>query len=429
MQRRISVILVIFIGFVFLLNAPLTVKADDEGKEEEFLPNEVVIKLTSPMHLRLVAKRYNLSPQPIDRFGSRPIYRMRILDGAPPPQKAEQMLTDSRRRVQFAEPNFVITSPENRRESWSIGEPGGGGAGNWYRNQIGLPEAHQITRGAGITVAVLDTGVDPSHPALAGKLIAGFDFVDFDNDPSEEGEHLINPGFGHGTHVAGLIAAVAPDAKIVPVRVLDENGIGNIWVLAEALEYVVNLDPDGNPATDDKVRVINMSLSTFRETDLIAELLENISCDGDDDDEDEPEDCLTIDRDGIVIIAAAGNSGAQIKEYPAAEAEEIDGVLAVGASTQTDARAPFSNFGEWIKVSAPGVDLISTVPFGIYGVWSGSSMSAPLAAGQAALIRAHYRDKDLTADEVVDRIIETSSNAPGEIGKRINLPASLTGEP
>lgn len=90
---------------------------------------------------------------------------------------------------------------------------------------------------AGVTVAVLDTGVDPNHPAFAGRLALGFDFVDFDADPREEGVAGVHAGYGHGTHVTGLIALVAPDAKIMPVRVLDQDGVGNIWVLAEGLLY------------------------------------------------------------------------------------------------------------------------------------------------------------------------------------------------
>ncbi len=400
------------------------------GDEDlEFVPNEIVIKLSSPMHLRLVAKRYNLSPDPIDRFGKRPIYRMRILDNMAPPDKAAQLLGDNRRRVLFAEPNYVLYAPESRRlrESWSIGEPGGGGPGNWYRENVGLPSAHTINRGQGITIAVLDTGVDQQHPALAGRLVSGFDFVDFDNDPSEEGQHMINPGFGHGTHVAGLIAAAAPDAKIVPVRVLDENGVGNIWVLAEALEWVAALDPDGDPTTDDKVGVINLSLSTYRETELLEEVLDAITCSGDDDDENA--DCLALDRQGIVVVAAAGNSGTLIREYPAAESDGNSGLIAVGAHDPKNVLAAFSTYGGWVDITAPGVSLISTVPPNQYGVWSGTSMAAPLVAAQAAMIRSHYLDKVMTAEDVVERIVDTSDSAPGVIGRRINIPASLTGIP
>ena len=149
---------------------------------------------------------------------------------------------------------------------------------NGRRKRSNWPTLSEINRGIGadgqpVKIAVLDTGVDFSHPALAGHLLPGFDFVDFDNDPSEVGNQTTGP-FGHGTHVAGLIALVAPDAKIIPVRVLDQKGIGNTWVLAEALAYAA--DPDGNPATHDGADVINLSLSTLRRTRLLRDVLEKV---------------------------------------------------------------------------------------------------------------------------------------------------------
>src|SRR5215813_13718888 len=142
---------------------------------------------------------------------------------------------------------------------------------------IRLARAHQVNRGTGpngpIKVAILDTGIDTNHPALQGHLLPGRDFVDDDNDPTEVGSPQVGP-YGHGTHVAGLIALVAPEAKIIPVRVLDPRGLGNIWVLAEALTYAV--DPDGNPNTHDGADVINLSLSTLRHTHLLSSVLAKV---------------------------------------------------------------------------------------------------------------------------------------------------------
>ena len=163
----------------------------------------------------------------------------------------------------------------------------------------------------------------------------GWDFVDDDADPSEVGDQQTGP-YGHGTHVAGLIALVAPEAKIIPIRVLDKCGVGNIWVLAEALAFAI--DPDGNPATADGADVINLSLSTLRETKLIGNLLAK-ACGGTSDGEDFP----VSTNPHLVVVAAAGNGGDDTKQYPAAE--NVDGLIAVAASTKNDTSGVFFQQG------------------------------------------------------------------------------------
>src|SRR5947199_130270 len=160
--------------------------------------------------------------------------------------------------------------------SWTGGGDAGGYVAQWAPQMIRLGAAHNVTRGAGVKVAILDTGFDVTHPALAGHMLPGYDFVDNDNDPSEVGDVQHGP-YGHGTHVAGLVALTAPAAKIIPIRVLAPDGVGNIWVLAEALAYAI--DPDGNPNTDDGAHVINMSLSTPRRTNLLSSILKRASND------------------------------------------------------------------------------------------------------------------------------------------------------
>ncbi len=255
------------------------------------------------------------------------------------------------------------------------------------------------------------------------------------------GTRSTHPLYGHGTHVTGLVATVAPEAKIVPVRVLDQNGAGNVWVLAEALNYAATLDPDGDPATDDKVRVINMSIATRRQTALLNDIIDDITCGFSDDDDDDEEDggrayiitqraeCLTEGRGGIVIVAAAGNNGSTVAEYPAAESQNIGGVLAVAASNRQDRRAAFSNWGSWVEMAAPGDGLISPVPGGGYGVWGGTSMASPIADGQAALIRSYYRQRQLTATQVVNHIISSSVMVGGQVPFRIDAAAALASVP
>ena len=348
------------------------------------VPEEVVVKLLNANDLPAVAQDYNLDPLPLDQIGSYAVYRLRILDGVTAELKAAALLADAPGRVIYAEENQLGEDCEEQaRVIWSSGGDAGVYGTQWAQNMIRLPEAHTVSRGAGITVAVLDTGVDFTHPMLAGRLVNGYDFVDNDNDPSEVGVYGVNHSYGHGTHVAGLVALAAPDARIMPLRVLDADGVGDVWRLAKALVYA--LDPDGNPATDDGATVINLSLSMVKRSSLLRDVLRAATCPRNDAPSNELP-CILSGGRGAVVVIAAGNNGNSTAQYPAGDS--IAGSLAVGASTQADQVAAFSNYGSWVAVAAPGENILSTVPGGGYGTWSGTSMAAPLVAGEAALIRA-----------------------------------------
>jgi hypothetical protein len=385
---------------------------------EAYAPDEVVVKLLNANDLAAVALANGLDPTPRGQFGTRPIFRLRILDGSDPLVKAGQ-LQPGDTRVQYAEPNYITQSPEARRgrTSWVVGGDAGEYAAQYAPATIRLNEAHARSRGAQTTVAVLDTGVDLAHPALANRLVQGFDFVDFDADPREEGARASDPSYGHGTHVAGLVALTAPDAYIMPVRVLDREGAGNIWVLAEGLLFAAERGPDGQPRSGDEAQVINMSLGTLRKTQLLADLLREVTCAADDDDNDGR--CAA--SGGVVVVVAAGNGGDTTRQYPAAE--EVAGVLALGASTSRDQLAAFSTYGPWVPLAAPGDAITSTVPGGGYGVWSGSSMAAPFAAGVAALVRS--AEPRLKAEDVAKRLVGSGREICGPIGARLDAAAAL----
>jgi subtilisin family serine protease len=394
-----------------------TVAVRAEGSNG-YLPHEVILKLVQSTDLASVASAYALDANPLDQFGSRPIFRMQIVDGASPPERAAELGADP--RVIYAEPNFIGSAPEGlQRVSWPKGDEVTDYIEQWAAGKIRLPEAHTVTRGAGTIVAVLDTGVDLTHPALAGRLVSGYDFVDMDANPSEVGASEDNPTYGHGTHVSGLVALVAPEARIMPVRVLDPDGLGNIWVLAEALAYAIN--PDGNINTADGADVINLSLGTTHRTDLLDEIVAAVTCE-EDDDPGEDDDCLVgPNQHGAVVVAAAGNSSSSTPEYPAAEG--VVGSLAVGASTPADTLASFSNYGSWVHMAAPGEGILSSVPGGEYAAWSGTSMATPLAAGEAALIRA--ANPDFSAAAVVGQMISQSEAIGGPVPLRIDAAAAL----
>jgi len=237
--------------------------------------------------------------------------------------------------------------------------------------------------------------VPTHHPALVGHLTQGVDFVDGDLDPSEQGVYGQDLAFGHGTHVAGLIALSAPEAKIMPLRILRPDGSGQSWLLAQAIRYAVTQN----------VQVINISYSVHQRSFLIDDLLGLVSS----------------ALPGAVVVAAAGNSGPSTEpEYPAAE--NVPGMIAVAASTQRDRLAGFSTRGSWVDLAAPGESITSSVPDNTYGTWSGTSMAAPLVAGTAALVRSS--SPGMSAEKVAQRIITTAAPIGGSVPRRLDSAAA-----
>jgi subtilisin family serine protease len=389
------------------------------------MPGELMVKLRSTQALQPLLARYPVTL--VSRFGARPIYRLKVIGAA----RVADLITalGAEPEVMIAEVNPTGRSPEARKNMpWAIGTPQAYLA-QWAPQTLHLAGAQALSTGAGIRVAVLDTGVDRSHPALAGRLLPGFDFVDGDADPSEGGTPA-DAGYGHGTHVAGLVALVAPGARILPLRVLDADGVGNAWVLAEALLYAA--DPDGNPDTDDGAQVINLSLGSLSRTRILDTVAQIVSCApavpddaiGDRSDPGYNDDATRCSRsNGALVVAAAGNdASASLREYPAAEGAY--GLLSVAASNNQRRLAGFSNFGPWIDLAAPGDGLTSSFPGGGYATWGGTSMAAPLVAGAAALLRA--QDHSLAPKDVVQRLKRTAAVLCATNLRQIDPLAALT---
>jgi subtilisin family serine protease len=230
--------------------------------------------------------------------------------------------------------------------------------------------------------------------------------------------------------VAGLIALTAPSARIMPLRVLDANGQGNAWVLAEAMLYAV--DPDRNPATNDGVHVINMSLGSTSRTHILDTIAKLAACDIVpviiDPLDDLADPGYNGDRSrcnafsGAVIVAAAGNDASpDIREYPAAEGAY--GLIAVTASSANKRLSAFSNYGSWVHIAAPGEGITSSIPGGGYRTWSGTSMASPLAAGTVALVRA--LNPAMNPKDVARRVIRISANLCGTNLRQIDAAAAL----
>ena len=403
---------------------------------------DVIVQLRPGASIDAVASTHAL--QKVDQFGKRPIWRLRVAAGADTDAAAAALRADA--RIRFAERIVESETPEGRRNSvWAIGGSAAGWTGQWAPQAIRLAAAQTLSGGDGVRVALLDTGVDLAHPALAPRLahaaggaLLGRDFVDDDAVPSEEGSRA-DAGFGHGTHVAGLVALVAPAARLMPVRVLDAAGRGNTWVLAEALGWAV--DPDGDPATDDGAHVINLSLGTLQRTELLKTVTELANCNFDDDDDDFDDPGFDDDRrrctagHAAVVAAAAGNGGsAGEQQFPAAE--DVKGLLSLAASTESRRLAAFSNAGGWITLAAPGESIVSTVPGGGFGTWSGTSMAAPLAAGTVALVLATLPDggdparppqRQWTTELAAKRLTDFSAALCGASIRQLDARAAVEG--
>jgi len=230
-----------------------------------------------------------------------------------------------------------------------------------------------------IKVAVLDTGVDYTHPDLKNRVLrsGGYNFVDNNSEIMDDN--------GHGTHVSGIIAASANnnvgisgitgtlDVKIIPIKVLDSNGNGETNNIVKGIKY----------AADNGADVINLSLGTNSKSKSIA-------------------DAITYAKSkGVFVVAAAGNDGESSDNVSPAS----DGAFTVAAMDYNYKKAYFSDYGNCIKVSAPGVQILSTVPGG-YEAWDGTSMAAPVASGIAAMIKAE--DPNLTPSQV-ESILDSSA--------------------
>lgn len=370
-------VLVALIAAVFaallcsLLANPVSADDDDDGGA--FVPRQIVVKMKPAFNIGYINTKYRT--QTIQKLpGREKIYLLRTPPRTSPVRLANRIETREFKRVIYADPNFTAGSPEGskRHKARPGGEPTPSSDSTQYRSQyavdnLNLPEAHGVNLGAGAVVAVIDTGVQVGHRELSSRLTtARYDFIDGDRTPYDVGNGRDDDRdgerdemVGHGTHVAGIVALTAPGARIMPIRALDSEGRGTTFGVANAIRFAIENGAD----------VVNLSLGSSQESDLLEDLIEN------DDD----------DREGrTTFVAAAGNDNNTVPQYPAAE---DDDVIAVTAVDRTKKKAVFANYGTWVTIAAPGTDVYSPFPNHQYAAWSGTSMATPFVAGQAALIR------------------------------------------
>ncbi|MBA4495065.1 S8 family peptidase [Paenactinomyces guangxiensis] len=276
--------------------------------------------------------------------------------------------------VEYAEPNYYFHA------MWT---PNDLSSQQWGPQKIQAPAAWDVTRSSSsVKIAIVDTGVEANHPDLSGKVINGWDFVYDDSVP--------NDANGHGTHCAGIaaavtnngtgIAGVAPNARILAVRVLDGNGSGTLSDVANGIRY----------AADQGAQVISLSLGGSSGTSTLSNAV-NYAW-----------------NSGSVVVAAAGNSNTSAPSYPA----YYSNAIAVASTTSSDQRSSFSNYGSWVDVAAPGSSIYSTYIGGTYRTLSGTSMATPHVAGVAGLLAAQGRNNSQirsAIENTADRINGTGT--------------------
>ncbi|SDI63446.1 S8 family serine peptidase [Alteribacillus bidgolensis] len=258
---------------------------------------------------------------------------------------------------------------------------------NWGLDQVNAPNAwDESVTGAGVDVAVIDTGISTSHPSL--DVDGGYSAVDYTDSYDDDN--------GHGTHAAGIIGAnqpesgllgVAPEADLFAVKVLDENGNGSLTQMLDGIEWAI----------EEEMSVINMSFGTLTDSNAMKSMVDKAY------------------ENDIIVAAASGNRGESSTssnrvEYPA----RYDSVIAVGAVDENNERAFFSASGEAVELAAPGVDIVSTYTDSTYGPLSGTSMATPFVAGAFALLKEAYPEKGA---EALRTILQEEAKDLGEPGR------------
>ncbi|MGE4284724.1 MAG: S8 family serine peptidase, partial [Clostridia bacterium] len=365
-------------------------KIVNKSEQEGVIPGKIMVKYKDYSSLRMMSG-LNASDSAVSGKSIRNlnIIELEIADDADVLEAVDKLNADP--NVEFAEPVYerravnnstVVDSVYCEDEFYKKGWQWGLEAVNMDKMWGTVEEEYQ----SDIVIAVIDSGVDIDHSEFEGRIVNGYDFINVDNDPDDD--------YGHGTHVAGIAAAgndgygmagVASKAKIMPIKVLDENGFGDTVSVVNGILYAINQGAD----------VINLSFggrsASQSEFLAIQYALDN----------------------GVVVVAAAGNDDSSSLDYPA----NYDGVISVGAADWNNAgfgMAEFSNYGSRIDMVAPGVDILSTIPEELdtrfdgdgdgdgikdgYTLMSGTSMSTPFVSGMAAMLLAYSKQMDVNLE-------------------------------
>ncbi|WP_453994013.1 S8 family peptidase [Bacillus nitroreducens] len=288
---------------------------------------------------------------------------------------------EKNKHVKFAEPNYILMQNQQYPNDLLYNDF------QWNLRMIESEIGWGITQGSEkVKIAIIDTGVDLDHPDLVNRITDGYNIVKDNRIPDDDN--------GHGTHVAGIIASQTNNYEgtagitwynpIMPVKVMGEDGYGSTFDIARGIIW----------ATDHGASVINLSLGNYKGSKMLKQAVDYAY------------------RHDVVMVAASGNDDSSQPSYPAAYPH----VLSVAAVDLNGDRANFSNYGDYIDVSAPGVTIPSTYIDEQYAALSGTSMAAPHVAALAALMRSV--NPNLSNKEIME-IIKGTSLDLGQVGKDI----------
>lgn len=346
------------------------------------IPHEFTIRLARGQEIQDVAEDYHAIV--VASYSAKRLYLLRTID-----RSEEDSVEDGVTETELEHDGRLDFSDQNRENAIAGGhtqsffvsvvpsdffdQP----AWRW----IGLPPGGGDCAGQDVSIAVLDTGVF-LHSSFAPRVRTdGTSFVDSEPAASEPASGLDSNGngvpdefAGHGTYVTGLINHIAPCSSILPVRVLDSDGVGSSFTIAAGIYY----------ALDHGAKVINLSLTSPFDSLTVREAL------------------AAAKRANAVVVCASGNEGTGVPQYPAANA----GVVAVAAVDSADQLTPWSNFGLYVRFAAPGVNVVSTFPGNQFVSASGTSASAAFVSG--ALARAISRSPGAPSNTLIKNLALTS---------------------
>lgn len=336
----------------------------------DYVPEELTCQLVDSAFIETINSDYNTSIKSyLPQIASFLLQAPAGLD-----LDSLSVVIEARPEVVYCHPNYLLDAPEPVQGSQpfvDLNSDLSKFTDQKASGQINLGAARPVSTGSNVMVGVIDAGVNLSHPLLSSTTAAGIDYVDGDNMANDEPGGMAS---GHGTFVAGVVKLVAPDAQVLPYRVLNTDGRGNGYTIAEAVLQAV----------EDGCKVINISMvmaGQHGSLDFAIEYARN---------------------NNVVIVAAAGNDSVNSDLFPAKDSY----TLSVAAVDTLNHKADFSSYGGKVDLVAPGTRIYAPFLDDDFAWWDGTSFASPFVAGQAALLFS--LNPSATWNEIIEAMTSTA---------------------